>query len=78
MSNNEFDLLNTGLKSRPLTITMIAVVAIAVALQFSPFAAYFGFVRPPLAFFAFLVAAAATYLVLVKLVKRRLMRRLIR
>ncbi|MBK8812424.1 MAG: magnesium-translocating P-type ATPase [Acidobacteria bacterium] len=63
--------------SRSLALAVIAVVAIAIAIPFSPIGGYFGFVPPPPTFFAFLVAATVTYLILVETVKRRLMRRLI-
>ncbi len=65
------------LKSRPsapLALTMLGVVAIAVALPFTPLARPLGFVPLPGVFFAFLAAVTVTYLALVELVKRRLMR----
>ncbi len=62
--------------SRPLTITTLAIVAIGALLPFSPFAIDLGFVPLPFGFFAFLVVATATYLVLVQIGKTVLMRRL--
>ena len=45
-------------------------------LPFSGMAADLGFVPLPGAFFVFLIAVTGTYLVLVELVKRRLIKRL--
>lgn len=66
------------LRSRPSNALIISVVAAAVAgmvIPVTPLAADLGFVPLPPAFFAFLAAATATYLVLVELVKRRFMGR---
>lgn len=66
-------------KSRPsaaLTITVCAVVLFAVVLPYTPLAAILGFAPLPLSYFLFLGAATVTYLALVEMVKRRLMRRL--
>jgi len=52
-------------------------VMIGVILPFTPFAATLGFVPLPGAYFVFLGTVTTTYLVLVELVKRRLMRRLL-
>jgi Mg2+-importing ATPase len=60
--------------SRPLTITIILIVLIASILPYTPLAIPLGFTPLPAAYFAFLVAAVATYLCLVEIVKRRLMR----
>jgi Mg2+-importing ATPase len=60
--------------SLPLAITTILIVAVGVLLPFSALAPELGFVPLPPAFFAFLAAATATYLALVELVKRRLVR----
>ena len=60
--------------SRPLTITTIAVVVVGLALPFSPLAPVLGFTPLPGAYFAFLLAMTITYLLLVEVVKRRLMR----
>ena len=52
--------------SRALVATTTACIAIAVALPFSPFAAFFGFTALPAAFFVALLLMIATYLVLVE------------
>jgi P-type Mg2+ transporter len=61
--------------SAPLTLTTIAAVAIGIILPFSPLAAILGFTPLPVAFFAFLAAATATYLLVVEIAKRRLFSR---
>jgi Mg2+-importing ATPase len=53
------------------------VVLIGVILPFTPLAATLGFVPLPGAYFVFLGGVTMTYLVLVELVKRRLMRKLL-
>jgi len=61
------------LRSRPsgaLVASTIAVVALAVLLPYSPWAAALGFVPLPWPFFAFLAGATATYLLLVEAAKR--------
>lgn len=66
-------------KSRPslaLTATVLTVIAISVILPFSPLGPILGFVPLPFSYFFFLAGATATYLLLVELVKRRLMRKL--
>jgi P-type Mg2+ transporter len=62
--------------SRPLTITTLLVVGVGMVLPFSPLGRLLGFTPLPLSYFVFLVAATGTYLLLVELVKRRLMRRI--
>src|SRR5207248_8905856 len=62
--------------SLPLAVTTVLVVLIGVILPFTPLAATLGFVPLPGAYFVFLGGATATYLILVELVKRRLMRKL--
>jgi P-type Mg2+ transporter len=58
-------------RSSPVLVaTSCTVVALAAWLPFSPLAAYFGFVAPPLKFFLILVAMVVVYLFLVELVKR--------
>jgi len=60
-------------RSRPsaaLTASTGLVVAVAASLPLSPLAHVLGFVRPPVAFYAALVAMVAAYLVLVELGKR--------
>ena len=61
--------------SRPLAVTTVAVVMIAVALPFTPLAPALGFVPLPAGFFAFLTSIVIGYLICVELVKRRLLRR---
>jgi Mg2+-importing ATPase len=66
------------LKSRPslpLAITTIAIVLSGVVLPYSPLAHMLGFVPLPAAYFAFLIIATLTYLMLVELAKRLLLRR---
>jgi P-type Mg2+ transporter len=68
------------LRSRPslaLTATTIAVVMAGITLPFTSLGNTLGFTPLPLAFFLFLAGATGTYLLLVELVKRRLMRRLL-
>jgi Mg2+-importing ATPase len=60
--------------SAPLVATTLTVVAVALALPFTPWAAVLGFTALPAAFFAFLAAATATYLVIVEIAKRWLLR----
>jgi Mg2+-importing ATPase len=62
--------------SLPLAITVLAVALVGLGLPLSPLARILGFTPLPLAFFAFLAAATVTYLALVELAKRPLMRRL--
>lgn len=64
-------------RSRPslaLALTVSAVILIALALPYTPLAGVLGFVPLPLAYFMFLGTATVTYLILVEIVKRRLMR----
>ena len=68
------------LRSRPcaaLTVTTIAIVSVGLLLPFSPLAEPLGFVPLPGMYFLFLGVATATYLVLVEIAKRVLVRRLI-
>ena len=65
-------------KSRPslaLSLTVLTVILVAVILPFSPLAGILGFVPLPFAYFVFLGAATATYLSLVEVVKRRLIKK---
>jgi Mg2+-importing ATPase len=67
-------------RSRPslaLTCSVLLVVGIGILLPFTPVAGDLGFTPLPGLFLLFLAGATATYLLLVELVKRRLMRRLI-
>jgi P-type Mg2+ transporter len=63
--------------SVPLTATTLLIVLIGIALPFSPLAAPLGFAPLPGPFFGFLAGMTITYLLLVELVKRRLMRRVL-
>jgi Mg2+-importing ATPase len=63
--------------SRALAVTTVLVVLIGVMLPFTPLAAPLGFVSLPGWYFVFLGGVTITYLGLVELVKRRLMRRLL-
>jgi magnesium-transporting ATPase (P-type) len=63
--------------SLPLAVTTVLVVLVGVILPFTPLAATLGFVPLPGAYFVFLGGVTMTYLVLVELVKRRLMRKLL-
>jgi Mg2+-importing ATPase len=66
--------------SRPsfaLTVTTVAVVTAGIVIPFTSLGKILGFVRLPFAFFLFLAGASGTYLLLVELVKRKLMRRLL-
>jgi P-type Mg2+ transporter len=60
-----------------LTASTLIIVATGILLPFSPFGGDLGFTPLPPEFLVFLAAATATYLALVELVKRRLMRRLV-
>jgi Mg2+-importing ATPase len=69
------------LHSRPsmaLAATTVLVVIIGAVLPFTALGRLLGFTAMPAAFFAFLVVATGSYLLLVQLVKRRVMRRLLR
>ena len=64
-------------RPHPLLATLsIGVVVIGVLLPLTPLGPLLGFVRPPLTFYLFLVAAVVAYLALVEVVKRTVMRRL--
>src|SRR5258706_2585326 len=57
-------------RPRPLLVVMAsAAVAAAIALPLLPVGHWFGFVTPPLEFFAYLVIATAAYLALVEFLK---------
>ena len=69
------------LRSRPapaLALVSLAVVALAVALPFTPLAATLGFRAPPPAFFAALAGLTAAYLALAEVAKRVFYRRIAR
>jgi Mg2+-importing ATPase len=61
--------------SRPLTMTVLFVVALGMVLPFTPLAGPLGFTPLPPLFFLFLIIATGTYLLLVEVGKRVLMRR---
>jgi len=63
--------------SLPLAVTTVLVVVVGVTLPFTPLAGTLGFVPLPGAYFVFLGGMTVTYLALVELVKRRLMRKLL-
>jgi Mg2+-importing ATPase len=63
--------------SLPLAVTTVVVMLFGVILPFTPLASTLGFVPLPGAYFVFLGGATVTYLILVELVKRRLMRKLL-
>src|SRR2546427_463098 len=63
--------------SLPLAVTTVLVGLIGVVLPFTPLAGTLGFVPLPGAYFVFLGGVTMTYLALVELVKRRLMRKLL-
>jgi len=68
-------------RSRPgrlLVGTTIGAIALAVALPALPIGPWFGFVPPPLLFFAYLVGATLAYLALVEAVKILFYRRFAR
>ena len=58
--------------STPLAVTTVTIVLIGLVLPFLPIAGALGFVPLPPLYFAFLLAATGTYLLLVEVVKRRL------
>jgi P-type Mg2+ transporter len=62
--------------SRSLTVTTLAVVVIGVVLPATPVATFLGFTRLPASYFAFLIPATLTYLVMVEVAKQHLVRRL--
>lgn len=67
-------------RSRPslaLTSTTIAVVIAGIVIPFTSLGRILGFTPLPVGFFLFLAGATATYLLLVEIIKRKLMRRLL-
>ena len=62
--------------SLPLTITTLLVVVVGIVLPFTPLNVVLGFTPLPAKYFLFLFGMTVTYLMLVEVVKRRLMRRL--
>jgi len=68
------------LRSRPslaLTITTVAIVLFGILLPYTRLGSLIGFTPLPLTFLLFIALATATYLLLVEVVKRRLMRHLV-
>ncbi|HWP52752.1 MAG TPA: magnesium-translocating P-type ATPase [Pyrinomonadaceae bacterium] len=68
------------LRSRPslaLTLTTVSVVLFGTVLPYTSLGALIGFTPIPVGFLLFIAVATGTYLVLVEIVKRRLMRRLL-
>ncbi|HAT8666463.1 magnesium-translocating P-type ATPase [Legionella pneumophila] len=65
-----------SMPSLPLTATVILIVMVGIWLPFSPFSGLFGFVPLPPLYFLFLVTATFTYLFLVELIKKKIMRKL--
>ena len=68
------------LRSRPslaLTLTTIAIVLFGTLLPYTRLGSVIGFTPLPLTFLLFIALATATYLLLVEVVKRKLMRRLV-
>jgi P-type Mg2+ transporter len=63
--------------SMPLTVTTLAVVIVGIVLPFTPVSAVLGFTPLPATYFLFLMGMTVSYLLLVEIVKRRLMRRLL-
>jgi len=66
-------------RSRPhpaLAALAVGIVAIGIALPFTPLAHWFGFQQPPGGFFIFLIVTVPAYLLLVELVKHAFYRRL--
>lgn len=61
--------------SLPLAITVLLVVSIGMLLPFTPLAVPLGFTSLPALYFLFLAGMIVTYLLLVEVVKRWLMRR---
>jgi Mg2+-importing ATPase len=55
--------------SKPLLLTSLAIVGVAIALPYTLLGDWFQFVRPPLTFFAFLLAFIGAYLLLVEVLK---------
>src|SRR6478672_11302154 len=64
--------------SRAVTATTLAIVLVGILLPYTPFAAKLGFTPLPPIYFLFLAAATATYLLLVEIGKRILMRKTLR
>ena len=61
--------------SRPLVVTVLAVVFTGVLLPYTALAETLGFVPMPVEYLAFVAVATAAYLVLVEIVKRKVLSR---
>jgi Mg2+-importing ATPase len=61
--------------SLPLTLTTLAIVIIGIILPYTPLAGALGFTPLPGLYYLFLVLMTITYLLIVEVVKRRLMRK---
>jgi P-type Mg2+ transporter len=61
--------------SLPLTLTTLLIVAVGCVLPYTPLAGPLGFTPLPILYFLFLAGMVVSYLLLVEVVKRRLMRR---
>ena len=64
--------------SLPLTITTLLVVAVGIALPYTPLAPPLGLHPLPASYFLFLAVVTLSYLALVELVKGRVMKRVLR
>lgn len=62
--------------SKALTVTTLSVVLIGLLLPFTPLAEWLKFTPLPPSFLGFLLVATGTYLLLVEIVKRRLLKQL--
>jgi len=56
--------------SKPLLLTSLIVVGVALILPYTILGAWFKFVRPPVTFFVFLIGFVGAYLMLVEVLKR--------
>ncbi|HET9014934.1 MAG TPA: magnesium-translocating P-type ATPase, partial [Thermomicrobiaceae bacterium] len=61
--------------SLPLAATILTIIAVAIALPFTPLGPLLGLTALPASYFLFLVVVVATYLGLVEVAKRPLLRR---
>jgi Mg2+-importing ATPase len=60
--------------SRSLALSVLAIAGVGIFIPFSPVGALLGFVPIPFSYLIFLFGATGTYLAIVEMVKRRLMR----
>jgi Mg2+-importing ATPase len=56
--------------SKPLVLASLSIVGFALILPFTLLGNWFGFVKPPVTFFVFLIAFVVAYLSMVELLKR--------